>query len=67
MLTCCKIIFLKSEFGSTLKMRMEKGIRVKQMFRLFLQNCLMTFTEAMRSLEKDEPTTSELFNVICSS
>ena len=47
-------------------MRMEKWIRVKQMFMLFLQNCLMTFTESMRSLEKDEPTTSELFNVICS-
>ena len=47
-------------------MRKEKGIRVKQMFRLFLQNCLMTFTEAMKSLEKDEPTASELFNIICS-
>ena len=50
-------------FRNTLRMRMEKRITVKQMYMLLFQNCLMIFEEAIKSLEKDELTAPELFEV----
>lgn len=43
---------------------MENGVNSKiEMSMLFLQNCLMIFKEATRSLDEDECTALELFGV----
>lgn len=42
----------------------EKDYSKTEMYMLFLQNCLMIFEEAIKSLEKDELTAPELFDVM---
>lgn len=37
---------------------------MKQVYMLFLQNCLTIFEEAIKSLEKDELTAPELFDIM---
>ena len=43
----------------------EKNYSETEINMLVLQNCLIILEEVVRSLEKDEPSESQLFNVIC--
>nr|XP_012606182.1 uncharacterized protein LOC105863530 isoform X1 [Microcebus murinus] len=42
----------------------EKDYSTTEIYMLFIQNCLMIFEEAVRSLEKDKLTAPELFDVM---
>ncbi|XP_058409245.1 uncharacterized protein LOC131412973 [Diceros bicornis minor] len=43
----------------------EKAYSTTEIYMLFLQNCLMVFEEAIRSLEKDKLSAPELFDIMC--
>lgn len=71
MLACHKTMFYtvgQEEYSSLLHRGCQwiKKITVKaEIYKLFFQNCVMIFEEAIRALKMDELPAPELSNVLC--